>query len=148
MSDLRDPRTFRVVQRQVFVTEGPRKGKLAAEGGGVHFPKDDDVLASIYKRNRRGSSLTPDEQEHYFPGDVIEGRVPIKAAEAWLKSGQLVVAYSKDDPYWTEDPPATEAAREMAAERGIDLADVEGTLRGGRIGVGDVQRHVTEEGDA
>ena len=43
------------------------------------------------------------------------------------------------------DVDATDAAVELAEEHGIDLATVEGTGKGGRIGKGDVQKVVDAE---
>ena len=42
-----------------------------------------------------------------------------------------------------EGPDATEAARALAAERGVDLADVKGTGKDGRITQGDVEGHTS-----
>jgi len=53
--------------------------------------------------------------------------------------GQLVNANGARLDDALEAPDATQSAIDLAEEEGIELADVEGTLAGGRIGVDDVR---------
>lgn len=144
MSNLRDPRTFRVVQRPG-----------AMDGGGLHFHSDDTLLARIYDGEKLPADERPKPDEHYYPGDLIEGRLPVRAVDAFLANGQIVEAFTEVDPFWEEgdsrggsqeqvpdEPAMTDAAAERLAEAGIDPRGVRGTGKGGRITAGDVDAHL------
>lgn len=90
---------------------------------------------------------------YYREGDVVE----VTEAEArWLMSdspGTFEPAETKgmDEPpanraiLSAPETKATDAARELAAEHGIDLDDVEGTGDDGRVLKGDVAALIDEE---
>lgn len=77
---LRDPRTFRVLP------DTDRPGTR----GGIHFPKDDAMLAAILAGERLGVIPNAD-QEHYYPGDIIRGRLPVSASGVLLARRRVEV---------------------------------------------------------
>ena len=136
MSELRDPRTFRVALRTGW---GP--------GDGIHFPRIDDDLA----RRVAGENfeIAEDDLEHYSPGDVVEGRIPISSVSVLLGRGLIeeVEATSTIGAIARNKPNATQAAVERAAEVVLDLLTVWGTGHGGRVTLADVEGVLIENAD-
>lgn len=83
----------------------------------------------------RDDQLTPDER-----GELVE----LEKGEAHVKEqgepepADLSADADADDG--DDEPDATDAARELAQDEGVDLATVKGTGEGGRITKGDVQK--------
>lgn len=59
---------------------------------------------------------------------------------AFLSSIGAVEGYEAQE---VQAPPATDSARKLAREHGIDLSAVEGTGSGGKITKADVEKHVS-----
>lgn len=89
MSDLRDPRAFKVVD----------------DDRGISFPKDDDVLAALLKGDRPSADTY--KVECYRTGQTIPaGRLPRTAAAVFVARGIVVAIEKAAPPASVVTPPA------------------------------------------
>lgn len=80
-------------------------------------------------------------------GEAFVASAPVVVAEtpavkAALANGRLIAVEEPVELFAGEQPEevdATDAARDLAAELGIDLRSVTGTLKNGRVGIDDVR---------
>lgn len=124
-------------------------GRPALEGASVavevlRHGRDDKIV--VYKMKRRkGYRRKQGHRQKFTEVRVVEidfgtGK-PAKAEKkaAKPKAEKKAVEVVDAAQAATAEPDATDAAAELAAEAGIDLADVKGTGEGGRVLKGDVE---------
>jgi len=112
----------------------------------VRLSQDEAARGGVFwERNPQHALVDPRNEG----GEVfISGRDPAIVANTWavvdaIKRGRLdVIQAAQPQELDPADIPATDAARELAAEHGIDLAELTGSGHDGIIVTADVQREI------
>ena len=153
---LRSPTRWRVLEAE---------GRPA--GSRIHFPADDAVLARLVAGESIPLALRG-AMRSYAPGEVAVG-LPAVSVAGLLAAGRIAEAGGPDDPFAgasadssapaaqgvrapgapaaqgvraPAEPDATEAARALADEEGLDLSAIDGTGKGGRVTLPDVESYL------